>query len=73
MMNAVLPVTSRRSPQVDAPLRADVDRRRRLVEDEDPRVGEEGAREGDELALAERELEAALSDLRVVALGELRG
>ena len=40
---------------LDRPLRPDVDRRRRLVEDEDARVGEQGAREGDELALAERE------------------
>ena len=40
---------------LDLLLGADVDRARRLVEDQDPRVGEQGAREGDELALAERE------------------
>ena len=56
---------------LDPPLGADVDRRRRLVEDEDARVGEQRAREGDELALAEREPEAALADLRVVAVREL--
>ena len=56
---------------VDPALRADVDRRRRLVEDEDARVCEEGSRECDELPLAERELEAALADLRVVAGGEI--
>ena len=57
---------------LDLPLRADVDRRGRLVEDEDARVGEERARERDELSLAERELEAPLADLRVVAVRELR-
>src|SRR5581483_6132652 len=51
--------------------RADVDGARRLVEDEDARVGEERPREGDELALAEREPEAALAELRVVAVLEL--
>ena len=40
---------------LDLALGADVDRRRRLVEDQDPRVGEQGAGERDELALAERE------------------
>ena len=53
------------------PLRPDVDRRRRLVEDEDARIGEERARERDELPLAERELEAALADLGVVAVRQL--
>ena len=38
---------------LDLPLGADVDRRGRLVEDQDPRVGEQRARERDELALAE--------------------
>ena len=40
---------------LDLALGADVDRARRLVEDQDPRVGEQRAREGDELALAERQ------------------
>ena len=40
---------------LDLSLGADVDRRRRLVEDQDPRVGEQRARERDQLALAERE------------------
>ena len=53
---------------IDPPLGADVHGRRRLVEDEDPRVGEQRARKGDELALAERELEAALADRGVVAV-----
>ena len=52
-------------------LRADVDRGRRLVEDEDARVGEQCARERDELALAEREADAALTELRLVAVLQL--
>src|SRR5947207_13465052 len=55
---------------LDLALGADVDRARRLVEDQDPRVGEQRTRERDELALAEREAEAALAELRVVALLE---
>src|SRR5205085_5646025 len=51
---------------LDLALGADVDRRGRLVEDEDARVGEEGARERDELALAEREARAALLELGLV-------
>ncbi len=38
---------------LDLPLGADVDGARRLVEDQDPRVGEEGARERDQLSLTE--------------------
>ena len=56
---------------LDLPLGADVDRRGRLVEDEDPRVGEQRAREGDELALPEREPDAALAELGLVAVLEL--
>src|SRR5205085_4818568 len=55
---------------LDLPLRPDVDRRRRLVEDEDPRVGEQRTRERDELALAEREARAALLQLRLVPVLE---
>ena len=40
---------------LDLALRADVDRARRLVEDQDPRVGEQRTGERDELALAERQ------------------
>src|SRR5205085_3439187 len=57
---------------LDLALGADVDGARRLVEDQDPRVGEQRARESDELALAEREPEAALAELGGVALLELR-
>src|SRR5205085_5137889 len=55
---------------LDLPLRPDVDRARGLVEDQDPRVGQQGARERDQLSLAEREARAALTELRVVALLE---
>src|SRR4051812_12416352 len=55
---------------LDLSLGADVDRARRLVEDQDARVGEERARERDELALAEGEAEAALAELGVVAVLE---
>src|SRR4029078_7747997 len=39
----------------DLPLGTDVDRRGRRVEDQDPRVGEQCASQGDQLALAKRE------------------
>ena len=39
--------------ELDPPLGADVDARRRLVQDEDARVGQERPREGDELPLSE--------------------
>ena len=52
-------------PGLDAPLGVQVDVRGRLVEDEDPRVGDQRAGEREELALAGRELRAALADLGV--------
>src|SRR5919106_410174 len=57
--------------ELDAPLRADVHARGRLVEHEDARVGEKRPRERDELALADREAATALGDLRLVAVLEL--
>ena len=56
---------------LDLALGADVDRRGRLVEDQDPGVGEQRPREGDELTLAEREPRPALAELRLVAVLEL--
>src|SRR5213593_1793839 len=56
---------------LDPALGPDIDRRRRLVQDEDPRVREECAGERDELALAKREPEAALAELGVVVVGQL--
>src|SRR5207248_2407731 len=55
---------------LDPALGADVDRRRRLVEDQDARVGEERPRERDQLALAERKPRTPLSELGVVAVLE---
>ena len=46
---------------------------RRLIEDQDARVGDERAGNGDALALAAREGRAALADDRVVAFGSARG
>ena len=42
----------------------------RLIEDEDPRVGRERAREGEQLSLAGRELDAAFADLGLVSVIE---
>ena len=70
MMNAVRPCEQAAERALDLPLGADVDGARRLVEDQDARVGEQRARERDELALAEREPRAALAELRLVAVLE---
>ena len=70
MMNAVRPCEQAAQRALDLPLGADVDRARRLVEDQDARVGEERARERDQLPLAEREPRAALAELRLVAVLE---
>ena len=53
---------------LDPPLGGDVDGARRLVQDQDARVGEQRACERDELTLAEREPEPALAELGVVAV-----
>ena len=51
-------------------LGARVDVARRLVQDQDTRVGEQHAREGDELALAGRQSRSALLHHRVVPVGQ---
>ena len=63
----------RRRAQADPDLRLGgrVDRGRRVVEDEDPRVDRERSRDRDALALAARERDPALADHRVVALRQL--
>ena len=48
---------------LDQDLRRPVDVRGRLVEDQDARIGEQGARDRDQLALAGREPRAALAHL----------
>src|ERR1041385_4318075 len=50
-----------------------VDRRERVVEDDDARAGDERACEGDALPLSTGEVHAALADQRVVAVRELAG
>src|SRR4029077_3766188 len=55
---------------LDLPLGPDVDRRRRLVENQDVRVGQQGTRDRDELTLAEGKSGAALLQLCLVAVLE---
>ena len=57
--------------RLDRLLRRGVDGRGGVVEDEDARVGQQRAGDGDALALAARERQAALADARVVAVGQL--
>ena len=52
------------------PLGAAVEGRGRLVEDQDRRVLEQDAGDGDPLLLAARQLETALADLRGIAVGQ---
>ena len=56
--------------ELDLLLGRGVDRRGGVVEDQDPRVGEDRARDRDPLALAAGERQPALADTRVVALGQ---
>ena len=58
---------------LDQPLALGVERRGGLVEQQDRRVLEQGPRDGQPLALAARDLHAALADHRVVALRRGRG
>ena len=58
---------------LDAPLGFVVERRRGLVEDQDGRVLEQRARDGDALALAARQQRAAIADRGVEALRQLGG
>src|SRR5262245_57751553 len=57
---------------LDDPLALIVESARRLVEDQDARVGNERARDGETLALAAREAGAVLSHNGVVTIGELK-
>src|SRR6185295_18212121 len=56
---------------LDQRLRFRIEAGGRLVQDQYRRVGQEGAGEGDALALAARELDATLADQGRVALGQL--
>src|SRR6267142_2711675 len=53
---------------LDQGLRFGIEARRRLVEDQDRRVGKKRARQRDALPLAARQLDAAFADQRAVAL-----
>ena len=67
-MMTVRPFISRSSASIDQPLRFGVERRGRLVEDQDRRVADDGAGDADALPLAARQRHAALADHGVVAL-----
>src|SRR5688500_12767076 len=58
---------------LDRRLGAAVEGAGRLVEDQDRRGLEQGAGDGDALLLAARQLETALADLRLVAVGQAGG
>ena len=58
--------------RLDFALGVDVERRGRLVEDQDRRRLQDGAGDGDALLLAAGELQAALADLGGVAVGQAR-
>ena len=64
------PLPQRPQAVLDQRLALAVEARRRLVEDQDARVRENRARDGDALPLAARQPHAALADDRVVALLE---
>ena len=57
---------------LDDPLALVVERARRLVEDQDARIGNERAGNGDALALTARERAAALADDGVIAFRQLQ-
>ena len=62
MTNVVRPRHDLAQRALDLLLGRGVDRRGRVVEDEDPRVGEQRARDRDPLALAAAERQPALAD-----------
>ena len=68
MMIVVRPRRDRVERLQDLRLGAAVERAGRLVEDQDRRILEQGARDRDALLLAARQLEPALADFGVVAL-----
>ena len=70
MTNVVRPCAQRPQAVLNQRLALAVEARRRLVEQQDARVGEDRARDRDALALAARQPDAALADDRVVPLLE---
>ena len=70
MISVVRPAETRRSAVWIRRSVWEFERRGRLVEHQDRRVLEHHARDRDALLLAARELEAALADQRLVAVGQ---
>ena len=70
MMKVVRPAIASRRPGLDRRLGGRVDRGGGVVEDQDARVGEQGAGDRHPLALAAGEGEAALADAGLVAVGQ---
>ncbi len=73
MTKVVRPCMRKAEAGLDHGFGLGVERTGGLVEDEDARVGEDGAGDGEALALAAGELDAALADDGVVPLGEALG
>ena len=71
MMKLVLPAHEHVERVLHEAFALAVERAGGLVEDEDGRVFQDGAGDGDALALAAGEFHAALADERAVALREL--
>ena len=72
MTNVVRPVEHVAQSALDRALGGSVHRGGRVVEDEDPRIGQDRAGDRDPLALAARQGEAALADASVIAVGQAR-
>ena len=72
MMKTVRPSAISLHVLLDDALALVVERARRLVEDQDARIGDQRAGDRDALALAAREAAAALADDRVVAFRQLQ-
>ena len=68
--NEVRPLQQGGEALLDQPLALGVEVAGGLVEDEDPRVGQHGAGDGQPLALAAAQAHAALADQGVVAVGQ---
>ena len=71
MISTVRPLAISLHVLLDDPLALVVERARRLVEDQDARIGDQRARDGDALALAAGQRRAALAHDGVVAFRQL--
>ena len=73
MMKVVRPAITSLQARLDRRLGGRVDRGGGVVEDQDPRVGEQRPGDRDPLALAAGEGQAALADAGLVAVGQFAG